>query len=226
MKVTVKAWEKGVLFRKGRMVRVLEPGRHRVWWFWRHERVEIIDMREGTLDLYGQEFPTRDGINIRVNVVASYRIVDPVAVLIKVKDVEARLYVDVQLAVRTRVGAMDLDGLMAARDALGTDLQDQVRIAAAEYGIEVGRVALKDVVLPGDIKRIMSRALEAKKEGQARLIARREEVAATRAAANTAAILERNPTLMRLKELETLQKLVESEGNTFVFGGEGGLKLI
>ena len=225
MKVTIQAWENGVLFRSGRLTRVLEPGRYRYWWFWRHERVTVLDTRERTLDLHGQEFPTRDGINVRVNITAVYRMVDPVAYLMKVEDAVERLYTDVQLAMRARVGAIDLDTLMRAKDALGAEALQQVCLEAAEYGVHVAWVAVKDVVLPGDVKRAMMRVLEAKKEGEARLIARREEVAATRVAANTAAILERNPTLMRLKELETLLKLVETPGNTFVFGGQGGLKV-
>ena len=207
MKMTVEAFEKGLRFRDGRFVEVLEPGRYRVRRLFVEERIEKVDMRQRTLVLNGQEMMTLDKVTLRLTSLATLRVKDPVAATLKVDNYAAQLYSDVQLALRDHVGALELDALLAAKSRLGERILEEVKLVADGYGVEVLNVGLRDVVLPGEMKAILNQVMEARKKAEASNIERREETAATRSLANTAQLLEKNPTLMRLKELEVLERI-------------------
>jgi regulator of protease activity HflC (stomatin/prohibitin superfamily) len=207
MKVIVEAWEKGLKFRNGRFLGIVEPGRHRVWRIFVRERIDKIDLRAQTLSVAGQEMMTADKVTLRLNVVAGYRIADPVAATMKVANAWTQLYTDVQLALREAVAARTLDELIAEKTVLGDRVFEALKLTVAGYGVELLEVGVKDVVLPGDLKAPFVRVLEARKRAEAAQIERREEVAATRSLANTAQLLEKNPTLMKLKVLESLEKI-------------------
>jgi regulator of protease activity HflC (stomatin/prohibitin superfamily) len=119
------------------------------------------------------------------------------------------------------VGARELDVFLADKDAVAEELEEAARRRAGELGLEVVSVGIRDVILPGDMKDLMNKVTEAKKAAEANLIFRREETAAMRSQANTAKLLTDNPTLMRLRELEVLEK-VASAGNLNVILGEKG----
>ena len=213
MKMIVEAFEKGLRFRNGRFVEVLEPGRYRVRRLFVRERIETVDLRQTTLVLQGQEMMTLDKVTLRLTSVVTLRVKDPVAAILKVEDYEKRLYSDVQLALRDHVGALELDALLAAKSRLGERILDEVKLVADGYGVEVINVGLRDIVLPGEMKAILNQVMEARKKAEASNIERREETAATRSLANTALLLEKNPTLMRLKELEVLERIASKAPN-------------
>ncbi len=207
MKVIVEAYQKGLKFRNGRFVGVLDPGRYRVGRLLVKERIDRVDLREQLLEVSGQEMMTADKVTLRLNVVARYRVADPVAATLKVANFYGQLYADVQLALREAVAARTLDELIAEKATLGDKVIEGVKLAAGGYGVELLDLGIKDVVLPGDLKAQFVRVLEARKKAEAAQIERREEVAATRSLANTAALLEKNPTLFKLKVLEALEKI-------------------
>ena len=213
MKMTVEAFEKGLRFRNGRFVEVLEPGRYRVRRLFVQERIERVDLRQTTLVLQGQEMMTLDKVTLRLTSVATLRVKDPVAAILKVEDYEKRLYSDVQLALRDHVGALELDALLASKSRLGERILEEVKLGADGYGVEVINVGLRDIVLPGEMKAILNQVMEARKKAEASNIERREETASTRSLANTAQLLEKNPTLMRLKELEVLERIASKASN-------------
>jgi regulator of protease activity HflC (stomatin/prohibitin superfamily) len=126
------------------------------------------------------------------------------------------------LALRAIVGVRDLDTLLSDKDAVASELEQAVRRRAAEWGLEIVSVGIRDLILPGEMKDLMNKVTEAKKAAEANLISRREETAAIRSQANTARLLADNPTLMRLRELEVLEKIASS-GNWNVVLGEKGL---
>jgi regulator of protease activity HflC (stomatin/prohibitin superfamily) len=210
MKVIVEAYQKGLKFRNGRFVGTLGPGRYRVWRFLVKERIDRVDLREQLLEVAGQEMMTADKVTLRLNVVARYKVVDPVAATLKVANLYGQLYADVQLAIREAVSARTLDDLIAEKATLGDKVIEGLKLSAAGYGVELLELGIKDVVLPGDLKAQFVRVLEARKRAEAAQIERREEVAATRSLANTAALLEKNPTLYRLKVLEGLEKIART----------------
>lgn len=219
MKVTIEAYEKGLKFRDGRFVGVLEPGRYRLAWFLAKDRVEKVDLRLRTIALQAQEMMTLDKVTLRLTALVSLRVKDPVAAVLKVDNYLAQLYGDVQLALRETVGVSELEALLAQKAKLGDSILDPLRLKADGYGVEIVDIGVRDIVLPGEMKTILNQVMEARKKAEAANILRREEVAATRSLANTAQLLEKNPTLMRLKELEALEKIV-GNARSVVIGPE------
>jgi regulator of protease activity HflC (stomatin/prohibitin superfamily) len=191
MKVTVEAHEKGLRFRDGRFVEVLEPGRYRVARFFAKERITTIDLRLTTLVLQAQEIMTLDKVTLRLTSVVTLRVKDPVKATLAVDDYEKQIYSDVQLALRARVGGLELDTLLSEKTGLGERILEEVKLGADAYGVEVLNVGLRDIVLPGEMKAILNPVMEARKKAEAANIERREEIAATRSQANTAQMLER-----------------------------------
>jgi len=210
MKITIEAWEKGLKFRDGKFVGILEPGRHRLAAFLWKDRIQKVDLRVQTFVVQGQEVLTADKASVRVTVLAKMRIADPAAALLKVDSYAGHLYADVQLALREAIAARTLDDLIAEKAVLGAKVLGTLQLSAAGYGIEVLEAGIRDLILPGDLKAQVGRVLEARKKAEADQIERREEVAATRSLANTAQLLEKNPTLMKLKVLESLEKIARA----------------
>jgi regulator of protease activity HflC (stomatin/prohibitin superfamily) len=214
--VQIREFERGLLYREGRFVRVLGPGRYRLWRLIRHESVTVVDTRWTTLAINGQEMVTADKISLRLNLVANYRVVDPEAALHAVADYRAQLYQELQLALRETVSTTALDDLMAQKALLAGALRDAAAPAAAAYGVELASVGVKDVVLPGDVKRMLAQEAEAERAGRAALVTARSETATTRNLANAARLLAENPALMRLREMQSLVEVAREPGNTVV----------
>lgn len=212
----------GVLFIDGRYVDQLEPGLYAFWKDVADSRVVELDMRESQLDVTGQEIMTLDKVTLRMNALVTYIIKDARRAVSAASDVRQSLYREVQLALRAVIGGRELDSFLTGKDDVAQELEQQVRSQATSLGLEVRSVGIKDVILPGDMKDLMNRVTEAKKAAEANLIARREETAAMRSQANTAKLLAENPTLMRLRELEVLEKIA-SAGKLNIVLGEKGL---
>ncbi len=212
----------GVLFQDGDYVDTLPPGLYAFWKGAADARVVEVDMREAMLDVSGQEIMTSDKVTLRMNAVVTYRIVDARRAVTSSDDARQSLYREVQLVLRAAMGARDLDTFLGDKDVFAQEIEEAVRRRAAELGLEVASAGVRDVILPGDMKDLMNKVTEAKKAAEANLIARREETAAIRSQANTAKLLADNPTLMRLRELEVLEK-VASAGDLKVVLGEKGL---
>jgi regulator of protease activity HflC (stomatin/prohibitin superfamily) len=212
----IREFERGLLYREGRFVRVLGPGRYRLWRLIRHESVTVVDTRWTTLSINGQEMVTADKISLRLNLVANYRVVDPEAAVHAVADYRAQLYQELQLALRETVSTTALDDLMAQKALLAGALRDAAAPAAAAYGVELASVGVKDVVLPGDVKRMLAQEAEAERAGRAALVTARSETATTRNLVNAARLLAENPALMRLREMQSLVEVAREPGNTVV----------
>ena len=212
----------GVLFLDGRYVATLDPG---PWAFWRgsaEPKVVEVDLREATLDLPGQEILTSDKVTLRLNALATYRVLDPRRAVCAADDYKQALYREAQLALRAVVGTRELDALLADKESVGAEAASLLAARAEALGVEVVSVGLRDLILPGEMKDLMNKVTEARKAAEANLITRREETAALRSQANTAKLLADNPTLMRMRELEVIEKMVET-GNLSVALGEKGL---
>jgi regulator of protease activity HflC (stomatin/prohibitin superfamily) len=174
------------------------------------------------LDVGGQEIMTADKVTLRLTAVVTFRVSDPRLSVSISEDVRTALYREVQLVLRAVVGTRELDALLTGKDAVAAELEQLVRRRATGLGLEILSVGIRDVMLPGEMKDLLNKVTEAKKAAEANLITRREETAAARSQANTARLLAENPTLMRLKELEVLEKIA-SGGKLSVVLGEKGL---
>jgi regulator of protease activity HflC (stomatin/prohibitin superfamily) len=220
--VTVNRHHVGALFVDGRWNGILEPGKYAYWKGMSDVRVVAVDLRETIIDIGGQEIMTLDKVTLRMNALVTYKVVDPRVALSESEDVRQALYRDTQLTLRAVVGSKELDHFLTEKDAVCNEIETDIRERAKKLGLEIAAVGIRDIILPGDMKELMNKVTEAKKAAEANLIARREETAAIRSQANTAKLLAENPTLMRLRELEVLEKIA-ANGNLKVMVGEKGL---
>lgn len=212
----------GVLFLDGRYAKTLDPG---PWAFWKGSadvRVVEVDLREVMLEVQGQEIMSADKVTLRLNAVATYRVADPRTAVCTADDYKQALYREAQLVLRAVVGSRDLDDLLADKEAVASESAALLTPRAEGLGLEVSALGIRDLILPGDMKDLMNKVTEARKVAEANIITRREETAALRSQANTAKLLAENPTLMRMRELEVLEKVVAG-GKLSVVLGEKGL---
>lgn len=221
--VTVPAESAGLVFVDGKLVRVLAAGAVAFWNLRKNVSVEVIDLRVQSVEVSGQELLTRDKVSLRVNLAASMRVIDPVAARTKVAKYAEFLYRELQFGLRKAISAKSLDELLGDKASLDADIFGHVRGQLDGLGIEVLSVGVKDVILPGEMKDILNGVVQAEKTAQANVIRRREEANATRSLLNTAKLIEESPTLMRLKELEALEKVTEKIDKLTVFGGLDGV---
>jgi regulator of protease activity HflC (stomatin/prohibitin superfamily) len=223
--VTVKQHERGLKYVQGRFVQLLEPGRY-VSWSHPESRVsvQVMDMRQQQLVITGQELMTRDKVTLRLTLTAEYAPSDAPAASHAVANVRDAVYLAVQLASREYVAGVTLDELLEARDAMTRWLEARVRPQAQAFGVDVQRVGVKDVVLPGEMKALLNRVIEAEKEAAANVITRREEAAATRSMANTARVFAENPLLLELKRLESLERALKGVNEVRIFVNGDGIK--
>ena len=220
--VTVEAGHAGLLFRNGRHEATLGPGLYALWKGVSRARVAVVELREQTADVAGQEIMTADKVTLRLNAVVTFKVADPLRAVSAVEDHRQTLYREAQLALRATIGARTLEALLGEKDAVARELDGALGSRVAAFGVELVSLGIRDVILPGEMKQLMNRVIEAQKAAEAALVTRREETAAMRSQANTARLFEQNPTLMRLRELETLEKVAE-KGRLSVVVGEGGL---
>ena len=220
---TVPTESAGLLFVDGKFVRVLQPGAYAFWNFQRNVSVELVELRLQSLEVSGQELLTRDKVSLRVNLSATIRVVDPVAARTKVAKYADHLYRELQFGLRRSVGMKTLDELLADKAAMDGEIFAYVVGRVRDLGVELLGVGVKDLILPGDMKEILNSVVQAEKAAQANVIRRREEANAARSLLNTARLIEESPTLMRLKELEALEKVTEKIDKLTVFGGLDGV---
>lgn len=220
---TVLAEHVGLLFIDGRLVRTLDTGVYAFWNFQKNVAVEVADLRIQAMEVSGQELLTRDKVTLRVNLAATLRVVDAVASRTKVVKFSDQVYRELQYGLRKAVSAKTLDEMLGDKASLDADIFAAVREQAAQFGVELLGVGVKDVILPGEMREILNAVVQAEKSAQANVVRRREEANATRSLLNTARLLEESPVLMRLKELEALEKVVEKIDKLTVFGGLDGV---
>lgn len=217
----VEEGHKGVLYHEGKRTDVLEPGAYATWKNVGKTRLFHHDLREKVLDVAGQEIMTADKVTLRMNAVLAYRISDIAKSVEVAADIEQSLYREVQLALRSEVGSRELDTLLSDKDAVTQSLESMVRRQAEAMGIEIISTGIKDIVLPGEMKQLLNKVIEARKASEANAIMRREETAAMRSQMNTAKLVESNPALMRLRELEVLEKVAANSKLNIVTGEKG-----
>jgi len=221
--VEVGTKQLGLLWVDGELVTTLSAGLHAFWRTNRSIKVEHMELRLQCLEVAGQEILTKDKVSLRVNLSANYQLSDAVRARLQLQDYQDYLYRQLQFALREAVGTKTLDALLADKEALNRDLFTVVVKQVAEHGIKVANVGVKDVILPGEMKEILNHVVATEKSAQANVIRRREETAATRSLLNTAKLMESNPILLRLKEIEALEKVVEKVDKISVYDGLNGL---
>lgn len=226
--VTVEPHETALLIIDGKLQETLGPGRHAFWNIAREIRLPKIDLRPQPLEVTAQEILTRDRVGVRVTLTAFYRVIDAVLATNSSADLANTIYRLIQFAIREAVATRTLDDILAARDEIDKEVRAYVGNRVKALGVEVTEIGVKDVILPGDVRELLNKVVEAERVAKANLIRRQEETAATRSLLNTSKLMENNPLLLRLKELEALEKLVEKVGRIDLHAGAqgGGLEAL
>lgn len=175
--VRAKPHECRLLFRDGAFYRELTDGLLAVWRESGQFEAVALDMREQVLDISGQEIMTADKVTLRVNLVVVFKVANARRAVTACDDYKAALYREAQLALRGAVGTRPLDVLLTEKEAVGAELVEALAGRSAELGLNIQTAGVRDIVLPGEMKSILNKVIEAEKNAQANLIRRREETA-------------------------------------------------
>ncbi|HEX5184072.1 MAG TPA: slipin family protein [Allosphingosinicella sp.] len=225
--VAVGAAQAGLVFFDGELVETLKPGRYGYWQVGRTVTARTLDTRPVPLEVTAQEILTKDRVSLRVTLTAFLQVTDVEKAALATPDYQQHVYKLVQFAVREAVGGRTLDGLLNERETVDDQIVTHVRREMGDIGVAVTELGIKDVILPGEMRELINRVVEAEKVAQANLIRRREETAATRSLLNTAKLMEDNPSLLRLKELEALERVTDKVGRIDLHASSGeGLNAI
>ncbi len=215
----VPAYYVGVLRIDGKVVQLLQPGLRAFWRFNRDIQLELVDTRLQAMEVSGQEILTKDRVGLRLTLVANWRYIDVERAFAQVGKPADYLYRELQFGLRAAVGTRTIDAILENKQSIDEMVTAHLEAKLAGFGIEVASLGVRDIVLPGDMKDILARVVEAQKVAEANVIRRREETNATRSLLNTAKVMEDNPVALRLKELETLERVAERIDRISVFGG-------
>jgi len=216
-RIVVREFEAGLLYRNGQFKRRLAAGAYRV--LRSRSEITVVDLRRRLAVVPGQEVLSADNVGLKVSVTAVFEIVAPEKAAHSVQDYTQALHAAIQLGLRSAVGASKIDELLEQRLELGKKLMGSVAPEADALGLKVHSIEIRDVMFPGELKKIFAEVVRAQKEGQAALERARGETAALRSLANAAKMLEDNPALMNLRALQSMT--AGSSGNTFVLGLPG-----
>lgn len=211
----------GLLFFDGKFQETLSTGSYIFWRNITSVAVELVDLREQSIDVSGQDIMTSDKVTLRLNASLNYRVADARKVVSETNQPEQSLYREAQLILRAVIGSVDLDSFLTDKDAITDAISNGVTPAVERLGFQLLSVGIRDVILPGDMKDLMNKVTEARKAAEANLISRREETAAMRSQANTAKLLADNPVLMRLKELEVVERVAAAGQLKIVLSNAG-----
>ena len=181
--------------------------------------MEAVDLRLQAVEVTGQDILTRDKVGLRLNLSATFRYTDVLTAYKELQKPAEHLYRELQFGLRAAVGTRTLDELLENKTVIDDVVTAFVRAKLSAFGLELDAAGVKDIVLPGEMKTILAKVVEAEKSAEANVIRRREETAATRSLLNTAKVMEDNPVALRMKELETLERVAERIDKITVFGG-------
>ncbi|MCH8864294.1 MAG: slipin family protein [Chloroflexi bacterium] len=211
----VTEFERGVIFRLGRLVGARGPGLFLIIPF--IDRMVKVDLRVVTMDVPSQEVITKDNVTLRVNAVVYFRVVDPESSVVKVLDhIRATSQIS-QTTLRNVLGQSELDTLLSNREQINQQLQKIIDEHTDPWGVKVSTVEIKEVELAEEMKRSMAAQAEAERERRAKIIHAEGELQASEKLAQAAAIIGREPTAIQLRFLSTLSEIAAEKNSTIIF---------
>ena len=214
----VKEYERAVIFRLGR---VLAGGPKGPGWFFilpfGIDQMVRVDLRVVTLDIPRQDCITRDNVTIGVNAVAYFRVVDPLKAVIAVSNYASATFQIAQTSLRSVIGQVELDDLLAHRERVNEDLQRIIDEQTEPWGVKVSIVEVKDVELPPQMQRAMARQAEAEREKRAKIIHAQGEFQAAQQLREAAATMSSEPSALQLRYLQTLTEIAVEKNSTIIF---------
>jgi regulator of protease activity HflC (stomatin/prohibitin superfamily) len=211
-RVTVYEYQKGLKYTNGRYKTTLGPG---AYWVSVFTLVVPIDVRPEFITIQGQDVLSSDGVTLKVSLATEFQVTEPNMAVNKSTNYRTSLYLTLQMALREIVSGEKIDALLENRAGISKRLIELTSAKATELGLKLISADVKDIMFPGEMKKVFAQVVKAQKEGQAALERARGETAALRNLANAARTMDDNPNLLQLR---ALQALTESSGNTLVFG--------
>jgi regulator of protease activity HflC (stomatin/prohibitin superfamily) len=212
----IPEYQRGVLFRLGRMQKVVMPGFNLILPF-NLDVMRKVDMRTFTIDVSKQEVITRDNVTVIVDAVVYFNVFDPVLAVVKVADYTKSTSLLAQTILRSVLGQHELDDMLAKRAELGQVLQKLLDEATDPWGIKVSAVEIKAVELAETMKRAIARQAEAERERRAKIIAAEGELQASEKLAQAADVLSKSPSSLQLRYLQTLTEIAVEKNSTIIF---------
>jgi len=211
----VAEYERGVIFRLGRLIGAKGPGLFLIIPF--VDRMVKVDLRVVTMDVPSQDVITKDNVTVRVNAVVYFRVVDPESSVVKVLDhIRATSQIS-QTTLRNVLGQSELDELLAQREKLNQTLQSIIDEHTDPWGVKVSTVEIKDVELPETMRRSMAAQAEAERERRAKIIHAEGEFQASEKLADAAVIIAKEPVTLQLRYLQTLTEIATEKNSTLIF---------
>ena len=211
----LREYERGVIFRLGRLIATKGPGL--ILLIPIIDRMVRVELRTVTLNIPPQEIITRDNVPCRVNAVAYFKVIDPNRAIVEVENFLLATSQISQTALRSVLGKAELDMLLSERERLNADLQKIIDEQTEPWGVKVSTVEIKDVEIPADMQRAMARQAEAERERRAKIINSEGEFQAAQKLADAAVIMTKTPATLQLRYLQTLLEIGSENSTTIVF---------
>ncbi|MCL4491397.1 MAG: slipin family protein [Nitrospirae bacterium] len=211
----LKEYERGVVFRLGRVIPVRGPGLVLIWPV--IDKLVKVSLRTVTMDVPPQDIITKDNITVKVNAVIYFRPVDPVRAITEVEDFYYATSQIAQTTLRSILGQSQLDDLLAKREELNAELQRVIDTQTEPWGVKVSAVEVKNVDLPTEMLRAIARQAEAERERRAKVIHAEGEFQASQKLADAAKIISSEPATLQLRFLQTLTEIATEKNSTIIF---------
>ncbi|MBI5056633.1 MAG: slipin family protein [Nitrospirae bacterium] len=211
----LREYERGVVFRLGRIIPVRGPGLVIIWPI--IDKLVKVSLRTVTMDVPSQDIITRDNVTVKVNAVVYFRVVEPIKAITEVTDFEYATSLISQTTLRSVLGQSQLDDLLSKRDELNAQLQKIIDEQTEPWGIKVTTVEVKNVDLPVEMQRAIAKQAEAERERRAKVIHAEGEFQASQKLADAAAIIGTQPSAIQLRFLQTLTEISAEKNSTIIF---------
>ncbi len=211
----LKEYERGVVFRLGRIIPVKGPGLVIIWPI--IDKIVRVSLRTVTMDVPSQDVITKDNITVKVNAVIYFRPIDPVKAITEVEDFFFATSQIAQTTLRSILGQSQLDDLLSKRDELNAELQKVIDFQTEPWGIKVSAVEVKNVDLPAEMQRAIARQAEAERERRAKIIHAEGEFQASQRLSEAANIISSQPIALQLRFLQTLTEIASEKNSTILF---------
>ncbi len=211
----LKEYERGVVFRLGRIIPVRGPGLVIIWPI--IDKLVRVSLRTVTFDVPAQDIITKDNITVKVNAVVYFRVIDPIKAITAVEDFFYATSQIAQTTLRSILGQSQLDDLLTKRDELNAELQKVIDFQTEPWGVKVATVEVKNVDLPVEMQRAIAKQAEAERERRAKVIHADGEFQASQKLADAAQIMATQPMAMQLRFLGTLAEIATEKNSTIIF---------
>ena len=208
-------YERGVIFRLGRVIRAKGPGL--IILIPVIDKIVKVSLRLVAMDVDPQDVITRDNVSVKVNAVIYFRVIDPTKAIIEVENYTYAMSQLAQTTLRSVCGQAELDELLSEREKINTELQEILDTHTDPWGIKVATVELKHIDLPQEMQRAMARQAEAERERRAKVINAEGEFQAANKLAEASEIIEKHPTALQLRYLQTMSEMATESNSTTIF---------